>query len=64
MDQSAKVDILIEFRIERKSISVLGREDGYMTLIECDRMKNIVNVELLERIFGIAKEIQEELKIK
>ena len=59
-----KVSILIDFRIEGKSISVLGRKGGYITVIDSDNMKNIVNDKLKERIFDIAKEIQEELKIK
>ena len=62
MDQ--KVSILIDFRIEGKSLSVLGHKGGYITALDSDNMKNIVNEELKEKIFGIAKEIQEELKIK
>ena len=61
MDQ--KVSILMEFRIEGKSISMLGRKGGYITVIDSDNMKDIVNEEVKEKIFGIAKEIQEELKI-
>ena len=59
-----KVSMLMEFRIEGKSISVLGRKGGYITAIDSDNMKNIVNEELKEKIFDIVKEIQEELKIK
>ena len=35
-----------------------------MTLIDCDRLKKIKNVELMEKICDTVKEIQEELKIK
>ena len=37
MDQ--KVSILIDFQIEGKSISVLGRKGGYLMVIDSDNMK-------------------------
>ena len=43
---------------------MLGQNEGYMTLIDCDRLKKIKNVELMEKIFDTVKEIQEELKLK
>ena len=61
---SAKTDYLVQFRIDGRSISVLGENEGHMTLIDQDRLNKIKNVQLMERIFNIAKEIQEELKIK
>jgi len=48
----------------RKKISVLGQNEGYMTLIDCDRLKKIKNAELMNKIFDTVKEIQEVLKIK
>ena len=51
MDQilaSAKIDYLVQFRIDGRSISVLGENEGHMTLIDCDRMKKIQNAQLME----------------
>ena len=61
---NAKIDYLVQLQIEGKKISVLGQNEGYMTLIDCDRLKKIKNVELMNKIFDTVKEIQEELKIK
>ena len=61
---NAKIDCLVHVQIEGKKISVLGQNEGYMTLIDCDRLKKIKNVELMNKIFDTVKEIEEELKIK
>ena len=67
MDQilaNAKIDYLVQIQLEGKKISVLGQNEGYMTLIDCDRLKKIKNAELMNKIFDTVKEIQEVLKIK
>ena len=67
MDQilaNVNIDYLVQLQIEGKKISVLGQNEGYMTLIDCDRLKKSKNAELMKNIFDTVKEIQEELKIK
>ena len=67
MDQilsGAKIDYLVHVRIEGRSISVLGENKGHMTLIDCDRLKKIKNVQVMARIINIAKESQEEVRTK
>ena len=58
----ARIDYLVQLRIEGRSISVLGEREGHMTMIDQDRLKKVKNVEFMEGIFSIAKEIQEEIR--
>ena len=46
-----------EIRISGRSISVLGERAGHMTMINQDRVKKVKDVELMERIVNLAKEI-------
>ena len=66
MDQileNAKIDYLVQVQIDGKKISVLGQNEGYMTLIDCDRLKKSKNTELMNKIFDTVKESQEVLNI-
>ena len=49
MDQilaNVNIDYLVQLQIEGKKISVLGQNEGYMTLIDCDRLEKSKNAEL------------------
>ena len=58
--EGSGIDFLVQIRIGRRSISVL--EEGHMTMIDQDRVKKVKDVELMEKIFYIAKEILEEIR--
>ena len=51
------IDFLLQIRIGGRSISVLGERAGHMTMINQDRVKKVKDVELMERIVNLAKEI-------
>ena len=52
--EGSGIDFLVQIRIGRRSISVLGKRERHM----------VKDVELMEKIFSIAKEIREEIRKK
>ena len=62
--EGSGIDFLVQIRIGRRLISVLGEREGHMTMIDQDRVKKVKDVELMEKIFNIAKEIREEIRKK
>ena len=62
--EGSGIDFLVKIQIGRRSISVLGEREGHMTMIDQDRVKKVKDVELMEKIFSIAKEIREEIRKK
>ena len=62
--EGSGIDFLVQIRIRRRSISVLGEREGHMRMIDQDRVKKVKDVELMEKIFNIAKEIREEIRKK
>ena len=62
--EESGIDFLVQIRIGRRTISVSGEREGHMTMIYQDRVKKVKDVELMEKIFSIAKEIREEIRKK